>query len=543
MAVIAETPSRSRSDQLNSEIFKRATVISQKLTEELWAQSLLTLIVFLCYDLDKLGILMDLLSFWTLYTVKFEKAEAISLHVILGSCFLISSGFFSILKLTGLVFWTISFKSLQEKHENRIKNNLNQRKKVENFNLERNLNQLTASMQSIMKPLIRIGKKKLGISEVVIGRPLFILNEIYSTEKTYVNNLNALVTVYQEPMQAICTYDDGFLNQQSIRIIFQHLKVILNLHSKILSAMEREVTNGHVSGKNISPFIIGNFCGEILESYSLYMKAFDKKTEELTKLKKSEKFCNFLTSQLLNEKCNGQPIDALLIRPIQRIPSLLLLYKDLYKELNAMDSMYSFYIKEVVDQLNDLLLKLNHEKGMDEGRQRLLEMATSIEQFPQDIVSSQRIATEKTTIQVEQDGNIGDFRISKGKTKLNLYLLTDLIIISKLKQRGLVNKTNKEIYMTTIMHDSIRGLYRMQDRPNEYALEYKLGSEDERQFLVFTTTDFSNTFSEKLIELKGNLEIGTLHLDDLKSKTKVKKRTKSFDRISSSHRSSINIDL
>ena len=39
------------------------------------AQSLLTLIVFLCYDFDKLGILMDLLSFWTLYTVKFEKAE------------------------------------------------------------------------------------------------------------------------------------------------------------------------------------------------------------------------------------------------------------------------------------------------------------------------------------------------------------------------------------------------------------------------------------------------------------------------------------
>ena len=140
--------------------------------------------------------------------------------------------------------------------------------------------------------------------------------------------------------------------------------MILNLHSKILSAMEREVTNGHVSGKNISPFIIGNFSGEILESYSLYMKgkiqnsrvqvgdrqwrplkdrpfrwtvqfwiekAFDKKTEELTKLKKSEKFCNFLTSQLLNEKCNGQPIDALLIRPIQRIPSLLLLYKGTLK--------------------------------------------------------------------------------------------------------------------------------------------------------------------------------------------------------------------
>ena len=35
----------------------------------------------------------------------------------------------------------------------------------------------------------------------------------------------------------------------------------------------------------------------------------------------------------------------------------------------------------------------------------------------------------------------------------------------------------------------------MQDRPNEYALEYKLGSEDERQFLVFTTTDFRHVLS------------------------------------------------
>ena len=62
--------------------------------------------------------------------------------------------------------------------------------------------------------------------------------------------------------------------------------------------MESEVAGGHVSGKNINPFIIGNYSGQILENYGLYMKSFDKKTDELTKLKKSEKFCSFLTSQL-----------------------------------------------------------------------------------------------------------------------------------------------------------------------------------------------------------------------------------------------------
>lgn len=74
-----------------------------------------TVIIFLYYDLDKFGIMMNLLSLWTLYTVKSERAESISLHVILGSLFLVS-GFLSIVKIIGLFFWFGSFKSLQLKH-------------------------------------------------------------------------------------------------------------------------------------------------------------------------------------------------------------------------------------------------------------------------------------------------------------------------------------------------------------------------------------------------------------------------------------------
>ena len=73
------------------------------------------MIIFLYYDLDKFGITINLLSLWTLYTVKSERAESISLHVILGSLFLVS-GFLSIVKIIGLFFWFGSFKSLQLKH-------------------------------------------------------------------------------------------------------------------------------------------------------------------------------------------------------------------------------------------------------------------------------------------------------------------------------------------------------------------------------------------------------------------------------------------
>ena len=51
------------------------------------------------------------------------------------------------------------------------------------------------------------------------------------------------------------------------------------------------------------------------------------------------------------------------------------LFSDLYKELTQIDSLYSFDVGEVVNQLNAVLSKLNHEKGMDEGHQRLLIMS------------------------------------------------------------------------------------------------------------------------------------------------------------------------
>lgn len=180
--------------------------------------------------------------------------------------------------------------------------------------------------------MFRNGRKRLGISEVLTGKPLFIMNEIYTTEKTYIKNLLALKEVFQDPMQAILTYDDGFLKQQSIRIIFQNLREILELHQKIFAQMEQDAKSGQVNGQ-VQPFLIGKFSAEMFECYGPYMTSFEKKTEELVQLQKNEKFAQFLTNQLGHEKCGGQPLDALMIRPIQRIPSLLLLYKGQHKKL------------------------------------------------------------------------------------------------------------------------------------------------------------------------------------------------------------------
>ena len=54
-----------------------------------------------------------------------------------------------------------------------------------------------------------------------------------------------------------------------------------------------------------------------------------------------------------------------------------------------------------------------------------------------------------------------DYNPEQGKSKLNLYLLTDLLILTKIKSKGLMTKTSKEIYITTIMHDSISQVFKV----------------------------------------------------------------------------------
>ena len=115
-----------------------------------------------------------------------------------------------------------------------------------------------------MSANIKSFKIALGISN-----PYFWTNRVKRNFRCLHSYLDPLVLkvalIYGPTCDQVCTHIWTIP-------IYNTILVILNLHSKILSAMEREVTNGHVSGKNISPFIIGNFSGEILESYSLYMK-------------------------------------------------------------------------------------------------------------------------------------------------------------------------------------------------------------------------------------------------------------------------------
>lgn len=510
-----------------------------------------TACLLLFCDFTTIGFLLRLLALWTLYKVHVNGPEAISLHVLLGLSYLLSVSIFSIPMALGITFWCFSFKMLQERLQVQLARSKRHVKLSSSFQLNLLIDALFKWGYIRLEEFLKNGRKRLGISDVITGKPLFIMNEIYTTEKTYIKNLLALKEVFQEPMQAILTYDDGFLKQQSVRIIFQNLKEILELHQKIFAEMDKDARNGQVTGENVAPFLIGKFTAEMIEYYGPYMTSFEKKTEELLQLQKNEKFSNFLTNQLSNEKCSGQPLDALLIRPVQRIPSLLLLYKDFQSALKKADSSHYNDVTMVVQQLNSVLSKLNYEKGVDEGRQKLLELATHIDNFPQQLVSSERIHQDSAMALVELDVSVGGYKLTKGKSRLNFYLMNDMIILTRQKQKstGLMrNKKDIELYIGHIYLSSISEVFEVKEE-GRFGLKYM---EDDLNvcYLVVSFVINQESFLENLIRNGQNISkcfsaIRHYGAEEAKFKNSpaVRRRSKSTDRFANGMRNSINIEL
>ncbi|CAG5103240.1 Oidioi.mRNA.OKI2018_I69.chr1.g680.t2.cds [Oikopleura dioica] len=381
--------------------------------------------------------------------------------------------------------------------------------------------------------------------ESISGRSFCIANEIFTTEKTFVKSLRVIKEVYADPMENILSYDDSFMTRNSWKTIFQNFPAILALHEKILTDMEAVLQKGKIKGEeDLEKFLYSKYTAEIVEVYTLYMNSYDRKTEELANLQSNEKFSSFLSSQISNSKGDGRPLDALLIRPIQRLPSVLLLLKDFHRELEKAESKYSSIVEMSFDQMKLILERLNKEKGIDEGRQRMLNLATTVENFPQGLVSSDRILLETGAVQVEQDITIERSRLSKGKSRINFHLMSDMIILTKTKTKSVGLKRSKrdvENFVGLIRKDKISQIFQVNSTNNIgiYFSTHELS----HQLLYFSVLSNRETLVEKL----KSFEKYRVN-DDFTPKSPVRARSKSFDRAALVRRSfdfqkKINLEL
>uniref|UniRef100_A0A6A7G6Q8 Pleckstrin domain-containing protein n=1 Tax=Hirondellea gigas TaxID=1518452 RepID=A0A6A7G6Q8_9CRUS len=168
-------------------------------------------------------------------------------------------------------------------------------------------------------------KPKIQIRERVV-------NEILSTELTYIQSLRVLDKLYIQPLTALAAAGGSktVLQKKHIEAIFSNIAFILPLNEKFYEDINQSISSWDNECTQIAP-IFADFV-PYFKMYTSYVNNHDNAVEVLQKQSETnEKFQKFSELNEENPEANSQKLASFLILPIQRIPRYRLLLEELKK--------------------------------------------------------------------------------------------------------------------------------------------------------------------------------------------------------------------
>jgi hypothetical protein len=195
------------------------------------------------------------------------------------------------------------------------------------------------------------------------------VNEILSSENTYVNRLRITVEIFILPLR-----EKNILTNDEFKKQFGNLEIIRELHERLLQALHPSPpppapappSAGPSTGPSTGPSspsdpsnipstsaptvdtqnlpigkIFKEFSG-FLKMYKEYLASYEGSTVRLAKLVTSNrKFVDFLEKARANPRSLGMGIDSFLMEPVQRIPRYRMLLEELLKYTEPDDEDYA----------------------------------------------------------------------------------------------------------------------------------------------------------------------------------------------------------
>lgn len=131
----------------------------------------------------------------------------------------------------------------------------------------------------------------------------YIVEELLSTERSYVKGLSILVKTYLRPIESACQSKKPLVPIEKVRQIFSIADVILNYHSMFLETLTKRVLNWSATE------LIGDLMLEMVHScecnsdlfqalglklYSEYVNNYSKAIQTLNECNKNKNFSSFL---------------------------------------------------------------------------------------------------------------------------------------------------------------------------------------------------------------------------------------------------------
>lgn len=332
-----------------------------------------------------------------------------------------------------------------------------------------------------------------------------VFHELVKTECNYVSILDAVEKVIKLPLENTSQPGGPMLDAQELRYIFGNVPPIHEVHTRMRNDL-LHLAHNWTDDASIGEIIL-KYSTDLEKAYPPFINFFENMKEMLQKISMERpRFHAFLKIAQNKPECGRQSLQELMIRPVQRLPSMSLLINDILKHTEKTTPDHAA-LEQALDKIKSVMTFINDDKRKTEAKFKLFEIHNDIEMCPPNLVASHRMYMSKVDVT-----ELSDCCSGRGDT-LTLFLFNDVLEICKKKSKynsikspsraNLHNfktiKTYKHLEMMNLAHiKRIVDIRETEDCHNVFALVIRSNQELKERLFTFTLIQDDTTKSNFL---------------------------------------------
>ncbi|KAH8234967.1 hypothetical protein KR032_006698, partial [Drosophila birchii] len=331
--------------------------------------------------------------------------------------------------------------------------------------------------------------------------------DFFTTESNYVGILDTILNLFKNKLEELAETNDPLLNKSEIKTIFGNFLPIHEVHQSMLEHLRKLHANWR------EDCLIGDIIiqhrDDLIKAYPPYVNFFEQMKEQLQYCDREyPRFHAFLKINQTKPECGRQGLQDLMIRPVQRLPSISLLLNDILKHTSGGNADHG-RLEEALKAIKQVTLHINEDKRRTESRMAIFDIFNDIDGCPAHLVSSNRSFISKCEV-----NELSDSLSGRGDS-LVLYLFSDSIELCKRRSRGFntakspsTAKTHKHLKLISL--NTIRLVIDISDSPRAFGL---LQRGEKEKLYTFTISDEETDKSVYVKKLCNQIAAHTCRTD------------------------------
>ncbi|MBN3277988.1 ECT2 protein, partial [Polyodon spathula] len=168
---------------------------------------------------------------------------------------------------------------------------------------------------------------------------------------------------------------------------------------------------------------------ELVKAYPPFVNFFEMSKETISKCEKQKpRFHAFLKINQAKPECGRQTLTELLIRPVQRLPSVALLLTDIRKHTTE-DNPDKVTLEKAIESLKEVMTHINEDKRKTEGQKQIFDVVYEVDNCPANLLSSHRSLVHRV-----ETISLGDKPCDRGEN-VTLFLFNDCLEIARKRHK------------------------------------------------------------------------------------------------------------